>query len=90
MGRDRHRTFRQSSINSAARWDGLVFGEPRLFTAQVISILVTIAVAVMGTLICIAIVRVFTKLRVEPKEELIGLDLTQHGESAYPSFNGLD
>ena len=82
--------FGQSSINSAARWDGLVFGEPRLFTAQVISILVTIAVAVMGTLICIAIVRVFTKLRVEPKEELIGLDLTQHGESAYPSFNGLD
>ena len=82
--------FGQSSINSVARWDGLVFGEPRLFTAQVISILVTIAVAVVGTLICIGIVRIFTKLRVEPKEELIGLDITQHGESAYPSFNGLD
>ena len=52
--------------------------------------LVTIAVAVVGTLICIGIVRIFTKLRVEPKEELIGLDITQHGESAYPSFNGLD
>ena len=82
--------FGQSSINSVARWDGLVFGETRLFTAQVISILVTIAVAVVGTLICIGIVRLFTKLRVEPKEELIGLDITQHGESAYPSFNGLD
>ena len=82
--------FGQSSINSVARWDGLVLGEPRLFTAQVISILVTIAVAVVGTLICIGIVRLFTKLRVEPKEELIGLDITQHGESAYPSFNGLD
>ena len=82
--------FGQSSINSVARWDGLVFGETRLFTAQVISILVTIAVAVVGTLICIGIVRIFTKLRVEPKEELIGLDITQHGESAYPSFNGLD
>ena len=82
--------FGQSSINSVARWDGLVFGETRLFTAQVISILVTIAVAVAGTLICIGIVRIFTKLRVEPKEELIGLDITQHGESAYPSFNGLD
>ena len=82
--------FGQSSINSAARWDGLVFGETQLFTAQVISILVTIAVAVVGTLICIGIVRIFTKLRVDPKEELIGLDLTQHGESAYPSFNGLD
>lgn len=82
--------FGQSSINSVARWDGLVLGETRLFTAQVISILVTIAVAVVGTLICIGIVRLFTKLRVEPKEELIGLDITQHGESAYPSFNGLD
>ncbi len=82
--------FGQSSINSVARWDGLVFGETRLFTAQVISILVTIAVAVVGTLICIGIVRIFTKLRVESKEELIGLDITQHGESAYPSFNGLD
>ena len=75
---------------TAARWDGLVFGETQLFTAQVISILVTIAVAIVGTLICIGIVRIFTKLRVDPKEELIGLDLTQHGESAYPSFNGLD
>ena len=82
--------FGQSSINSAARWDGLIFGETQLFTAQILSILVTIAVAVAGTLICIGIVRIFTKLRVEPKEELIGLDMTQHGENAYPSFNGLD
>lgn len=82
--------FGQTSINSVARWNGLVFGETELFTAQIISILVTIAVAVVGTLICIGIVRIFTTLRVDPKDELIGLDLTQHGENAYPSFNGLD
>lgn len=82
--------FGQSSINSVARWDGLVFGETQLFTAQLISILVTVAAAVVGTLICIGIVRTFTKLRVDPKEELVGLDITQHGENAYPSFNGLD
>lgn len=82
--------FGQTSINSVARWNGLVFGETELFTAQIISILVTIAVAVAGTLICIGIVRIFTTLRVDPKDELIGLDLTQHGENAYPSFNGLD
>jgi Amt family ammonium transporter len=29
-------------------------------------------------------------LRVERKEELIGLDISEHGESAYPSFTGLD
>ncbi len=82
--------FAQSSINPAAQWNGLVFGDTQLFTAQLISILVTIGVAVAGTLICIGITRIFTKLRVEHKEELVGLDATQHGEQAYPSFNGLD
>ncbi len=82
--------FGQSSINSVAQWDGLVFGETRLFIAQIISILVTIAVAVAGSLICIGIIRIFTKLRVEEKDEIRGLDVTQHGEQAYPSFNGFD
>ena len=82
--------FGQSSINSVAQWDGLVFGDVRLFAAQIIGILVTIAVAIVGTLICVAIVRIFTPLRVSVKEEQIGMDISQHGESAYPSFNGLD
>ena len=82
--------FGQSSINSVAQWDGLVFGETGLFVAQVISIIVTIAVAVVGSLICIGVIRIFTRLRVDEKDEMIGLDVTQHGENAYPSFNGFD
>ena len=82
--------FGKSSINSVAKWDGLVFGDYRLFLAQVLSIVITIAVAIVGTLICIGIVRIFTPLRVDPKEELVGLDASQHGENAYPSFNGFD
>ncbi|HIQ99349.1 MAG TPA: ammonium transporter [Candidatus Scybalocola faecavium] len=82
--------FAQSSINDVAQWDGLVFGDTRLFVAQLIGILVTAAVAVVGTLICAGIVRIFTPLRVEPKDEQVGLDISQHGEQAYPSFNGLD
>ena len=82
--------FAQSSINDTARWDGLIFGDFRLFAAQLAGILITIAFAVIGTLICVAIVRIFTQLRVDQKEEQIGLDLSQHGESAYPSFNGMD
>ena len=46
--------------------------------------------AAVGTLICVAIVRVFTPLRVSVREEQVGLDISEHGESAYPSFNGLD
>ena len=82
--------FAQSSINDTARWDGLVFGAFRLFGAQLAGIAITILIAVVGTLICVAIVRLFTPLRVDQKEEQIGLDLSQLGESAYPSFNGLD
>lgn len=82
--------FGKSSINSVAKWDGLVFGDYRLFLAQVLSIVITIAVAIVGTLICIGIVRIFTPLRVDPKEELVGLDASQHGENAYPLFNGFD
>lgn len=82
--------FGKFSINSVAKWDGLVFGDYRLFLAQVLSIVITIAVAIVGTLICIGIVRIFTPLRVDPKEELVGLDASQHGENAYPSFNGFD
>lgn len=82
--------FAQSGINPVAQWNGLVYGETRLFLAQLLSIAVTIAVAVVGTLLCVGITRIFTKLRVEPKEETLGLDATQHGEQAYPSFNGFD
>ena len=82
--------FGKTSINSVAKWDGLVFGDHRLFLAQVLSIVITIAVAIVGTLICIGLVRIFTPLRVDPKEEMVGLDASQHGENAYPSFNGFD
>lgn len=82
--------FGKTSINSVAKWDGLVFGDHRLFLAQVLSIVITIAVAIVGTLICIGIVRIFTPLRVDTKEEMVGLDASQHGENAYPSFNGFD
>lgn len=82
--------FAKTSINSVARWNGLVFGNVHLFVAQVLSIIITAAVAVVGTLICIGIIRIFTPLRVDQKEEALGLDISQHGENAYPSFNGFD
>ena len=82
--------FGQSAINDVARWDGLVFGDTGLFVAQIIGIVVTIAVAIVGTLICMGIVKLFTPLRVSVREEQLGMDQSQHGESAYPSFNGLD
>lgn len=82
--------FTKSSINPVARWDGLVFGDVHLFRAQIIAILVTIAIAVVGTFICAKAASLITPLRVSEHDERHGLDVTQHGENAYPSFNGLD
>ncbi len=82
--------FAHQSINSNLRWNGLVYGDWHLLGAQALSIVITIAIAIAGTLICAGIVRLFTPLRVTEMEERIGLDKSQHGENAYPSFNGLD
>lgn len=82
--------FANTSINSFAKWDGLVYGNYHLFVAQVLSILITIAVAVIGTIICATVVKLFTPLRVSEADEKVGLDITLHGENAYPAFNGLD
>jgi Amt family ammonium transporter len=86
--------FADTAINKT---EGLTYtaglflgGNPEQFGKQALSIVITIAVAVVGTLICAGITRIFTPLRVEKREELIGLDASQHGEVAYPSFTGLD
>lgn len=82
--------FANQSINSSIRWNGLIYGDFHLFAAQFISIIITIAVALLGTFICVYIVKLFTPLRVTDEDETVGLDKSQHGENAYPSFNGLD
>lgn len=82
--------FALTSINGAAEWNGLFFGDTELFVAQLLSIVITIGVSVVGTLICILITKLITPLRVSKREEQIGLDISEHNESAYPSFNGLD
>ncbi len=83
--------FCKVSINDIGQGNGLFFGDTKLFLMQLASIGVTIVVSVAGTLICYGITRLLTgKIRVTEREERIGLDRSQHGENAYPSFNGLD
>lgn len=83
--------FTKVSINDIGQGNGLFFGDTKLFFMQLASIGITIVVAVVGTLICYGITRLLTgQIRVSERDERIGLDRSQHGESAYPSFNGLD
>ena len=82
--------FATQQVNPVIRWNGLAFGDWHLFVAQLAAIAITIAVAIVGTLICAKLVGLVCPLRVTKRDERVGLDLSQHGERAYPSFNGLD
>ena len=53
------------------------------FKNQLIGVLVTAAFSGIGTFIILKIINATIGLRVTPEEEHSGLDLTQHGESAY-------
>jgi len=59
---------------------GLLAGNPGQFTIQLASVIIAWVWAIVGTLVCYGLVRLVAKTRVEPQEEVIGLDLTQHGE----------
>lgn len=72
---------------------GLIYtGDFTLLGAQVAGILVTIVFVAVADLIIGFIVKAIFKgkLRVSEQEEAIGLDVTEHGESAYPAYLGLD
>jgi Amt family ammonium transporter len=83
--------FTLKSINAAAPGNGLVFGETKLFVAQLGAIAVSATIAVIGTLIAAGVAHVITGgIKVGPRDEALGLDASEHNESAYPAFNGMD
>ncbi len=63
--------------------NGLFFGNPRQFYVQLIAAGVTLAYSFVASFIIYKGIDIFTKVRVQEKEEIIGLDLTQHHEKAY-------
>ncbi|MFL0168116.1 ammonium transporter [Candidatus Clostridium helianthi] len=82
--------FGQTAINPVAQWNGLFYGDVKLFIAQIMSIVITIIFAGGMTFLIIKVMKMFMEIRVDSSEEADGLDVAEHGESAYPSFNGLD
>ena len=74
--------FAQKAINAAGA-DGLLFGNLHQFGIQALMLVVTVAFAAIMTFIIFKIVDALIGMRVEEKNELIGLDLTQQSEAAY-------
>ena len=74
--------FASKAINPAGA-DGLFFGNPSLLGIQLLSVAAAIAFAFGMTWIILKVLDATMGLRVNPEQEIEGLDLSQHGESGY-------
>ena len=74
--------FAQKAMNPAGA-DGLLFGNLHQFGVQCLMLVVAVAFAAIMTFVIFKIVDALVGMRVEEKNELIGLDLTQQSEAAY-------
>ncbi len=73
--------FASQHINPAnTTGNGLFFGETKLFTVQVISMIGVSVFVFAGTFLLLKLTNWITPLRATDEEEREGLDITQHGE----------
>lgn len=63
--------------------NGLFYGDTHLLFAQVVSTLVAYGLAIVGTVILYKVISLFTSFHVDADEEIVGLDITEHGERGY-------
>jgi len=78
--------FASKAVNDAGG-DGLFFGNPGQLWTQIIAVLATYALAVVATSVILKVVDAVVGLRVTDEDEVVGLDLSQHSETAY-AFGG--
>ncbi len=73
--------FADPAINEAGK--GLLFGNPGQLLIQLIAVAVTFVYSGLVTFIIFKVVKTLVGLRVDPEDEMTGLDESQHGERAY-------
>jgi ammonium transporter, Amt family len=74
--------FASKAINPAGN-DGLFYGNAAQLGIQAITVVATIAFALIMTFIILSVLKATMGLRVSEEEERMGLDLTQHNERGY-------
>jgi len=74
--------FASLAVNPAGA-NGLFYGNPKLLAIQTVAVLATAAFSMTGTYILVKVLDRVMGIRVPEHEEVIGLDLTQHGEAGY-------
>jgi len=77
--------FASPFIQSA--YSGAIYGNYRQLLVQFIAVIATIIYSGIGTFILFKITEKLVGIRATDKHEAIGLDETQHGETAYNNFD---
>src|SRR5208337_2201853 len=63
--------------------NGLFFGNPKQLLVQAAAVAVTVVYSFVATVVIFKVVDWILGMRVDEKDEIMGLDLTQHNENAY-------
>jgi Amt family ammonium transporter len=63
--------------------NGLLYGNPGQLGVQLVAILAAIAISVVGTVIFMTILKATVGIKADVRDQLSGLDISEHGEEAY-------
>jgi Amt family ammonium transporter len=74
--------FATLTVNSAGA-NGWFYGNPHQFVVQLAAVATVAAYSFVGSYIILWVLKLVMGLRVTHEEEMHGLDVSQHGESAY-------
>jgi len=72
-----------SKVINPAGSNGLFYGNPKQLLIQLVGVVVAVSYTFLATFVIYKLVDIFFRMRVSEKDELVGLDLTQHRERAY-------
>jgi Amt family ammonium transporter len=74
--------FASVAVNAAGA-NGLLFGNPRQLLLQAVAVLASASFSFVGSLVLLKVTEAMVGLRVDDESEQMGLDLSEHEESAY-------
>jgi Amt family ammonium transporter len=79
--------FAQKALNGQA--DGLLFGNPGQLGIQAVAVLTAIVYSGAMSFVLLKVIGAVMPLRADQEDEMVGMDVTQHGEEAYIQDKGL-
>src|SRR5712692_4345606 len=79
--------FATKAVNDAGG-DGLFYGNPGQLWIQIVAVAATYVLAIVMTFVILKVVDAVVGLRVSVEDEVVGLDLSQHSETAYAAGGG--